>query len=157
MVKDRLELDITPSLILCVLLTFVHGLAIAGILVSGIEGYYKAAFTLSVVVSFIFCGLKVGLLIDPLSVVSVFYQDEQWSLLCRDGQKISVLLDPPAFALSFLVVLNFKDAQGRKFPVAIFPDAVKPKQMRHCRIFLKFHPNLGGTKIVSAGSVSRSG
>ena len=157
MVKGRLELDIKPSQTLCILLIFVHGLAISGILVSGVEGYYKAAFIVAVLVSFIFCELKVGLLKDPLSVVSVLYQDEQWLLACRDGQKISVLLEPPVFMVRFLVVLNFKDARGRKFPVAIFPDAVKEKQMRHCRIFLKFHPNLGGTRIVSVGSVSRSG
>lgn len=157
MVKDRLELGITPSLTLFMLLTLSHGLAISGILVSGVGSYYKAAFTVAVVVSFIYCELKYGLLIDPLSVVSVLYQDGQWSLICRNGEKIPALLDLPVFVMSFLIVLNFKDAHGRKFPVAVFPDAVDSKQMRHCRIFLKFHPNLGGTKIVSAGSINRSG
>lgn len=157
MVKDCLELDIAPSLTLCLLLTFAHGLAIAGILLSGIESHYKAAFTVAVVVSYIFNGRKVGLLKDPLSVVSVFYLDEQWFLVCRDGLKTPVRLDLPVFVVSFLVVLNFRDERGRKFPVAIFPDAINPKQMRHCRIFLKFHPNLGGTNIVSVASARRSG
>ena len=139
------------------LLTLAHGLAISGIFVSGVGSYYKAAFTVAVFVSFIYCELRHGLLIDPLSVVSVLYQDEQWSLLLRNGEKIPALLDLPVFVVSFLIVLNFKDADGRKFPVAVFPDAVEAKQMRHCRIFLKFHPNLGGTKIVSVGSTSRSG
>ncbi|MCZ6502024.1 MAG: hypothetical protein O6945_05855 [Gammaproteobacteria bacterium] len=157
MVKDRLELDITPSLTLFVLLALAHGLAISGILVSGVESYYKAAFAVAVFVSFIYCELRHGLLIDPLSVVTVLYQDEPWSLVCRHGEEITALLDLPVFVVSFLVVLNFKDAHGRKFPVAVFPDAVEAKQMRHCRIFLKFHPNLGGTKMVSVGSSSRSG
>jgi len=157
MAKDRLELGITASLTLCMLLTFAHGLAISGILVSGVESYYKAAFAVAVVASYIFCIHRYGLLIDPLSVVSVLYQDELWFIVCRNGQKIPVLLDLPVFVVSFLVVLNFRDSHRRKFPVAIFPDAVEAKQLRHCRIFLKFHPNLGGTKIVSAGSSSRSG
>lgn len=157
MVKDRLELGITPSLTLFVLLTLAHGLAISGIFLSGVGGYYKAAFTAAVVVSFIYCELRHGLLIDPLSVISVLYQDEQWSLVCRNGEKIPALLDLPVFVMSFLIVLNFKDAHGRKFPVAVFPDAVEARQMRHCRILLKFHPNLGGTKMVSVGSISRSG
>ena len=157
MVKDRLELGITPSLTLFVLLTLAHGLAISGILVSGVGSYYKAAFTVAMVVSLIYCELRYGLLLDPLSVVSVLYQDEQWSLVCRNGEQIPALLDLPVFVMSFLVVLNFKDAHRRKFPVAVFPDAVEVKQMRHCRIFLKFHPNLGGTKMVSVGSSSKSG
>ena len=157
MVKDRLELGVTPSLTLFALLTLAHGLAVSGILVSGVGSYYKAAFTLAVVVSFIYCELRYGLLIDPLSVVSVSYQNEQWSLACRNGETIPVLLDLPVFVVSFLIVLNFKDALGRKFAVAVFPDAAEEKQMRHCRIFLKFHPNLGGTKMVSAGSSSKSG
>ncbi len=157
MVKDRLELGITPSPTLFALLTLAHGLSISGILVSGVGSYYKAAFTLAVVVSFIYCELRYGLLVDPLSVISVLYQDEQWSLVCRKGEKIPASLDLPVFVMSFLIVLNFKDAHGRKFPVAVFPDAVETRQMRHCRIFLKFHPNLGGTKMVSAGSIDRSG
>ena len=157
MVKDRLEVNVKPSLRMCALLVASHCLAISGILVSMLEVHYKAVFISAVTVSLIANIHRFGLLLDPLSVMSVFYRDEAWFLSCRNGQDVCVLLDPPVFVASFLVVLNFKDARGRSFPVAIFSDAVHGTQMRHCRIFLKFHPNLGGTRMVSLGSSNKSG
>jgi Membrane-bound toxin component of toxin-antitoxin system len=157
MQKDRLDLDIKPSLILCMLLTLTHGVAISAIWLSGMENYHKAAFSLAVVVSLLYCLPRYGWLSGSLSVISVLYRDDQWFLQCKNGEKFPASLDLPVFVMSFLVVMNFRDVRGRKFPVAIFPDAIESRQLRHCRILLRFHPNLGGTKMVSSASSSKSG
>lgn len=160
MAKDHLQIDITPSAYQCVLLVLTHAGAISGILVATLGIHYQVAFTFVVSVSLIISIRRYGLLTDPLSVVSVLYRDEAWHLSCRSDEsdgEILASLDLPVFVASFLVVLNFKDARGRSYPVAIFPDAVNGTQMRHCRIFLKYHPNLGGTRVVSVASSNKSG
>ena len=136
--KDRLVLDITPSMIFCLLLAASHLMAIFGILYGGLSFPYQAAFILTVVVSFLFCLFRYGLLRDSLSVTTVIYRNESWMLELGNGEKFAVELESPVFVLSFLVVLNFKDSGGRKFPVAIFPDSVAGSQLRHSRIFLRF-------------------
>lgn len=138
MQKDRLELDITPSMFFCLLLAASHLMAILGILYGGLSLPYQAAFMLTVVASFLFCLFRYALLRDPLSVINVIYRNECWMLELGNCEKIAVDLKSPVFVVSFLVVLNFKDSSGRKFPVAIFPDSVAGSQLRHSRIFFRF-------------------
>lgn len=138
MKKDRLELDITPSMLFCLLLAASHLMAILGILYGGLSLPYQAAFMLTVVASFLFCLFRYALLRDPLSVINVIYRNECWMLELGNCEKIAVDLKSPVFVVSFLVVLNFSDARGRKFPVTLFPDSVDGSQLRHSRIFFRF-------------------
>jgi len=155
--EGRLEIRIAPSSSMCMLLVLAHGLAISGVLLSAVEVYIKVAFILTVILSLIFCIRRYGVLRHPLSVVSVLFHDGVWLLTCRNGQEVPARLELPVFVVSFLVAMNFRDGRGRKFSVAIFPDAANETQLRQCRVFLKYHPNLGGTKMVSEGSSSSSG
>jgi hypothetical protein len=138
MKKDRLVLDITSSMVFCLLLAASHLMAILGVLYGGLSLPYQAAFTLAVFASFMFCLFRYALLRDPLSVINVIYRNERWMLELVNGEKIAVDLQSPVLVVSFLVVLNFCDVMGRKFPVAIFPDSVDGSQLRHSRIFFQF-------------------
>lgn len=138
MEKDNLTLNITPSVVFCLLLAASHILAVSGILYAGLGAAYQVAFTLAVFVSFLFWLFRYGLLKDPLSVVTVLFRNERWTLELKSGDKIAVGIESPVFFVSFLVVLNFRDTQRRKFPVVIFPDSVDDAQLRHSRIFLRF-------------------
>ncbi len=80
MKKDRLVLDITPSKVFCLLLAASHLMAIIGILYGGLSLPYQAAFMLTVVVSFLFCLFRYGLLRDSLSFTTVIYRNESWML-----------------------------------------------------------------------------
>ena len=122
MLKDRFDICIEPSSTMCVLLVLTHGFAIFGILLSMVEIYFKATFTLAVITSLIFYTHRYGLLLHPLSVVRVLFRDDRWLLTCRDGEEVPALLELPVFVVSFLVAMNFRDDRGRKFSVAIFPD-----------------------------------
>lgn len=136
--KNSLTLNITPSITFCLLLVASHILAIAGIFYGGQGTVYQVSFVLAVFASFLFCLFRYGLLSDPLSVTTVVYRNERWKLGLGTGENLVVDLQSPVFVVSFLVVLNFKDARGRKFPVVIFPDSVDGAQLRHSRIFLRF-------------------
>ena len=138
MKKDQMVLDITPSMVYCLLLVASHLMAILGILYGGLSLLYQAAFTLTVIASFVFCLFRYALLRDPLSVINIVYLNERWMLELVNREKIAVDLKSPVFVVSFLVVLNFCDSRGRKFPVAIFPDSVDGSQLRHSQIFFQF-------------------
>jgi hypothetical protein len=138
MKKDRLVLDITPSILFCLLLAASHLMAILGVLYGGLSLPYQAALSLAVIASFLFCLFRYALLRDPLSVTNVIYRNERWTLELVNGEKITADLQSPVFVVSFLVVLNYCDAMGRKFPVALFPDSVDGAQLRHSRIFFRF-------------------
>lgn len=136
--RDKLQLELGPSVYHCSLLIVCHGIAIASLFLTQMSIYFQAAIAFTVLVSLVFYLHRYGLLRDRLSVVSLDYQDERWTIGLRSGEKVVAKLQSPLFVLSFLVVLSFKDAKKRKFPVVVFPDSVSETQMRHCRVFLHF-------------------
>ncbi len=160
MVKDHLRLDRSASISLGVLLGCSHGLAIAALFAADLALFHKFTFTFSVLVSFVFCLNRYCLLRDPLSVLVVVFNNGVWRLELKSSEQITARLEFPVFVNRYLVVMNFRDAAGRKFPVAVFADGAEVTQMRHLRIFLKLgmaQPNVGGTRMVSLGVSSNRG
>lgn len=135
--KDSLTLDISPSMTLCLLLLASHILAISGIVYSGSEITYQLVAGCVVVISFLYCFYRHGLLTHGLSVRTIDYRNKKWLLGLKSGEQLVADIQSPVFVISFLVVLNFKDAAGRNFPVALLPDAVDGTQLRHSQIFLR--------------------
>jgi len=134
--KDRLSLALRPSLIHCVVISIVHLVALAGIFLTQLDLHYKLAFCLAVLASLTYWVNRFGFLHHPLSVIGVDFVRERWMLSLKSGEQIEVQLESPIVVLSFLIVLNFRDTRGRKFPLTILSGSIGPEEARHSRIFL---------------------
>lgn len=160
MMENHLRVERLPGPGLGVLIAGSHALAIAGLYASSAAFHYQLALGFAVVSSFLYSFNQYCLLNQPGSVLTVILVDEEWQLVLKSGECVTVDLTFPVFVSRSLVVMNFKDQGGRQFPVAIFDDGADSRQMRHLRVFLKLgmaQPKLGGTKMVSFGSSSSSG
>jgi len=62
--------------------------------------------------------------------------DGEW-LLTRNKQQVVVKLASDSLVTPFLTLLNFKTAEGRKFPLIIFKDNIDSEDFRRLRVRLK--------------------
>ncbi len=132
----RLSLNLRPSLVYCVVIFLVHLIPLIGIYLTQLEFYYQLAFSLALMASFGYWINRYGFLRHPLSVIAVNFVRERWFLSLRSGEKIEVQLESPIVVLSFAIILNFRDACHRKFPMTILSGTVSPEEARRSRVFL---------------------
>ena len=158
--QDRLQLDLNASKTLFALQVCVHGVALFALLNSSLADYYQVAFSVAIVVSLIHSIAESVFRHLPHSILAISFIDNQWRLTTRSGDCVEVELRSPLRVFEFLIAMRFRDLNGNRHCVCVFPDTVDETQMRRARLFFHFadyQPKDGGTKIVSEGSSINSG
>ena len=140
----HLEVSIRPSPWHCLLLTLVHLLAIVALGMSGLPLSYMAALGFAVLVSYTYTLRRFGLLRDASSVIRLAWHSGEWQVVLGSGTVEPVHLDSTTLVLAWLVVANFRDSAGRRYPIVLMRDSANADEFRRLRVLLKYgQPKVG--------------
>ena len=139
MTFDRavLDLGVDVSKTMALLTVLLHSLALAGVALSPVAWQYQGAFGLAIAASLAFSFSRYVLLRDGQSVIAISYRHPLWKLELRSGEVVPVTLAGQVVVVSYLLVMNFDDGRGRRFPVPLFVDAASREQHRKARVFFR--------------------
>lgn len=140
--KEHLELALRPSKWHCLLLSVVHLLALVALALAGLAPILAIAVGAVVVISFVHSLRRFGLLRDRRSVVRVTWHEGRWQLVLGAGTIMPVDLSATLVVLGWLIVVNFRDAAGTRYPVVLLPDSTSADEFRRLRVLLRWG-NLG--------------
>ena len=135
--KSVLDFDIRVSRSLAVLNILLHVSALWGITISALPWYGQSACMVAVISSLIFTMYRFILLKSANAVIGVRYRQPVWQLQLRSGNKIPVTLTGEVVVTNFLIVMNYADRKGRRYPVPLFTDSVDAEQHRLGRVFFR--------------------
>lgn len=134
---ERLQIEIKPSRIYCLLCSLVHVLAFAALWLSALSWYFIAGIAAALVLSLAYHLRRYGLLADANSVIAVDFHQGVWRLKLLVGGWIPVSINNTVTITRYLVAMNFTDEQGRRYPVALLPDSASPDSFRRTKVLLR--------------------
>lgn len=133
----QIDVHLVPSVWHRLLLTLVHLLAIVALFLSRLEPWLLVAMICAVLASLIYSFVRFGQLRAADSVVHLSFHDEAWQILLRSGRILQVTPESSVVVLGWLVVINFRDEDRKRYPVTLLPDSTGEDEFRRLKVLLK--------------------
>ncbi len=140
---ERFDIWLYPSLVYCLLSVLLGAAALAAVWFADLSLLLQAGLSLALVLTLLEAAGRDGVRWAPQSVVRLAAVDGHYRLWCRDGSVHDVTLRPPVYVLPWLVILQLRSRQGRRFHVPIFSDAAAVDAFRRLRVFLRLANHSG--------------
>lgn len=136
---ERLNVEIKPSACLCLLCLGIHLLALIALWMAGLSWLMSFGIGLALVASAAWRIRRYGLLADPSAIVALDCMDGNWRLKRNDGCWVKARMDNTVVLTRFLVLMNFRDDDGNRYPVALLQDSTSREDFRETRRHLRLH------------------
>lgn len=134
---ERLYVEIVPSRIYCLLCLLIHVLAFGALWLSALPWYFVAGIAVPLVVSLAYHLRRFGMLVGDNSVIAMDCHQGVWRLKLAEGGWISVSINNTVTLTRYLVVMNFTDGGGGRYPVTLLPDSTSCESFRRTKVLLR--------------------